>query len=106
MRARQVEKRYRRLLENLAIAELILNSGGEQRWGEWLAVVRKELENRDGHGLERLVQAYGGMGSLNDVYVSVGSTGASTVANHRWDALRSAMYDDAAALLRDLRTPS
>jgi hypothetical protein len=38
-------------------------------WASWLIKCKKELENSDYHGIERLLGGYGGMGSFNDLVV-------------------------------------
>ncbi|WP_373369490.1 DUF6966 domain-containing protein [Laribacter hongkongensis] len=45
----------------------VLESGGNAHWGEWIRQARTRLLNSDYSGIECILSAYGGMGSLNDV---------------------------------------
>ncbi len=45
----------------------ILNNRGEEHWAEWMENSKREISNSDFHGIERLLSAYGGMGSINDI---------------------------------------
>ncbi|MFB9237195.1 DUF6966 domain-containing protein [Plantactinospora siamensis] len=56
------------LLAALTAAENRLRQLGDDHWADWLGRDRVRLAQGDGHGLEHLTQAFGGMGSINDVY--------------------------------------
>ncbi len=58
------------LLEDLASAVECLERCGEEQWAVWLA--RDAERIRDGHveGLDHLIRAFGGMGSINDLWLS------------------------------------
>lgn len=45
----------------------VLESDGNNHWGGWMRKARSRLLNSDFSGIEYLLSAYGGMGSLNDV---------------------------------------
>jgi len=45
----------------------VLESDGNMHWGSWMRKARARLLNSDYSGIEYLLSAYGGMGSLNDV---------------------------------------
>ncbi|MEL4204831.1 hypothetical protein C9E85_16375 [Plesiomonas shigelloides] len=45
----------------------VLESDGNTHWGGWMQKARARLLNSDFSGIEYLLSAYGGMGSLNDV---------------------------------------
>lgn len=45
----------------------VLESDGNTHWGSWMQKARARLLNSDFSGIEYLLSAYGGMGSLNDV---------------------------------------
>ncbi|MEW7867528.1 DUF6966 domain-containing protein [Aeromonas diversa] len=45
----------------------VLESDGNTHWGGWMRKARSRLLNSDFSGIEYLLSAYGGMGSLNDV---------------------------------------
>ena len=72
-----------------------------------MRTVRAEIQRNDANGLRRLLQAYGGMGSFNDVVLTHQNshqiaTMQERMVNERLAALRSSMYSDATALLHDL----
>jgi hypothetical protein len=45
----------------------VLESDGNTHWCSWMQIARARLLNSDYSGIEYLLSAYGGMGSLNDV---------------------------------------
>ncbi|MAE93534.1 MAG: hypothetical protein CL910_02630 [Deltaproteobacteria bacterium] len=55
----------------LVLDELIafLERHGEAHWQDWMGRSRRLLEARDLSGVTRLLGAYGGMGSFNDLYL-------------------------------------
>jgi hypothetical protein len=53
------------LAQMLDQAEALLRSYGQVRWAEWLTKDERLIRSLDGYGLEHLLSAYGGMGSLN-----------------------------------------
>jgi hypothetical protein len=55
------------LVELLNATKLLLAKYGETQWSEWLAKDSLLIENLDLHGVEHLLSAYGGMGSINDL---------------------------------------
>jgi hypothetical protein len=57
------------LVEILEQIIAILQADGETHWREWMASVRSSLLNADYSGIERLLGAYGGMGSFNDLVI-------------------------------------
>lgn len=104
MDSQEAEDRFQRLLGNVARTGELLTRTGEARWASWAAVVHRELTAHDAHGLKRLLGAYGGMGSLNDLVMHP-MNGHSVIdadvdaVNDELTRLRSAMYGDARALL-------
>lgn len=92
------------LAQMLDQAEALLRSYGQVRWAEWLTKDARLIRSLDGYGLEHLLSAYGGMGSLNDVVLQRSKGGVSVLLdvgdNERFDTLRSEIYD----LARRLRT--
>ena len=107
MDRQEADERHVRLLRNLAAARDLLNSVGEDHWSGWMTTVHAELGSLDAHGLTRLLQAYGGMGSLNDLVIhpvnghSIPDADVDRV-NHSLAALRAALHEDATALRNDL----
>ena len=89
---------------------LMDSSEADERVGRLLAGLDETitvLQMHDAHGLRRLLHAYGGMGSFNDVVLThlnghpIDPSQEPSV-NERLDALRSSMYSDATALLHNL----
>lgn len=58
------------LLQLLADAATLLEGVGEEHWAAWLRGDLARLRRGDGYGIEHLLGAYGGMGSINDVVIS------------------------------------
>jgi hypothetical protein len=90
-----------------ALGEL-LRRYGEQRWAEWVIRDRQRIRDGDAYGIEHLLSAYGGMGSLNDVVIDPrnGHRIAEqdiSAANERLRQLRSRTYTAAWRLKLDLR---
>ncbi|CAG4891988.1 DUF6966 domain-containing protein [Paraburkholderia gardini] len=85
-------------------AEALLRSYGQVRWAEWLAKDARLIRSLDGYGIEHLLSAYGGMGSLNDVVLQRSNIGTELLIpegdNERFDELRGEIY----ALAHMLRT--
>lgn len=46
-----------------------LDSVGERGWSQHFRRARVDLANGDSYGLERILAAYGGMGSFNDLVI-------------------------------------
>ena len=59
-----------RLEELIAEAVSILRRHNVTFWADWLDGDLKRIQERDPAGLDHLLSAYGGMGSLPDVVVS------------------------------------
>ena len=57
----------RELIAALDELASVLEGDGETHWANWVRSVRAQLLGADDSGVERLLAAYGGMGSLNDV---------------------------------------
>lgn len=86
----------------------LLASVGETHWTEWLDCDRRRIVVRDAYGLEHLLQAFGGMGSFNDVLLHhvnghVGDEATLRAANDRLEGLRSEIFESATDLLREHR---
>jgi hypothetical protein len=56
------------LVAALSEAARQLRARGEDHWANWLDTSRAHLERDDAYGLVHLMRAYGGMGSINDIY--------------------------------------
>lgn len=58
------------LLQRTVEAVALLERLGEDHWARWLRADLVSLRRRDGYGIEHLLSAFGGMGSLNDLVIS------------------------------------
>lgn len=85
------EARFQRLLELLRRLETALRRDGHEYWADWVQRSLREAEYRDAHGLQRFLGAFGGMGSINDIWFL-------NSPNHR---LLSETYSLAAQLWRE-----
>jgi hypothetical protein len=56
-----------KLVLELDACVLLLQSCSEKHWTEWLEKCGTDLKTGDFSGIERLLGAYGGMGSINDL---------------------------------------
>ncbi|WP_342724313.1 hypothetical protein AAFG07_35535 [Bradyrhizobium sp. B097] len=55
------------------LATLLREDRWSSHWLDWVEKSRREIANSDFHGIERLLGAYGGMGSFNDLVLSSSS---------------------------------
>ncbi|SDT70703.1 hypothetical protein [Jiangella sp. DSM 45060] len=69
MKPEDVRDDVARLAELLGEAVTLLERYGETRWASLLSASKRELLAGDAHGLLRLQNAFGGMGSLNDLLI-------------------------------------
>lgn len=101
------DDRFARLVANVAAARDLLEGAGEEHWARWAGETHRALVAHQTNGLARLLQAYGGMGSFNDVLIHPMNghrvvQGDCDRTNRELEHLRSAMYDDATAMLREI----
>jgi hypothetical protein len=100
-----------RLDANLEATATLLRDHGETHWATWAMRCRSQLASGDAAGFDWVLGAFGGMGSLNDVWIhamnghDIRPNDAVSV-NNRLDSLREAIYTDATALRREARRPS
>ena len=45
----------------------LLDHSGDGHWAEWMRRSAAEIRVGDGHGVSRVLRAYGGIGSFNDL---------------------------------------
>jgi hypothetical protein len=62
--------RSEELRSKLTQVARLLEQIGEERWAAWLRADLASIQRGDAHGLDHLLSAYGGMGSLNDLIVT------------------------------------
>ena len=55
------------LLSTLERAVQLLRDASQLRWADWLERDRKLIAGGDFYGVEHLLRAFGGMGSINDI---------------------------------------
>lgn len=83
------------LVLKLREAERLLRDHQEPRWADWLSNDAQRIHRLDFYGVEHLLLAFGGMGSLNDVVLQR-HEGAVSIAlqkeNELFDALREEIY--------------
>ena len=85
---------------------VLLHDADEQHWSRWFRAARRHVNNRDAFGLERILQAYGGMGSFNDLVIH--PQNGHTISpdeigevNERLETLRTRIYGAAHQLRRE-----
>jgi hypothetical protein len=93
---------------NVVLGEMaaLLQARGRTHWAEWVGEARRRLEAGDASGLDHLLSAYGGMGSLNDVVFhprNGDNLGEAELArtNTELERLRSTAYELATARRRE-----
>ncbi|MGN6720976.1 MAG: DUF6966 domain-containing protein [Marmoricola sp.] len=89
----EAEPRYMRLLANLVEIQPLLRSADLAFWADWMATCEVEVRTGDGRGLERVKRAYGGMGSINDIFFE------NLPHGELIENLKEAIWVDADALL-------
>lgn len=102
------DERYERLLISMEALAALLSRYGEQYWADW---VRRDLEMirlYERYGLERMLSAFGGMGSLTDLRIHPYnghpiSSDEIELVNDQLAALSDAVSRDVSAILEKLR---
>ncbi|MFC0349455.1 DUF6966 domain-containing protein [Undibacterium danionis] len=51
-------------------ASTLLLTHGEKLWGDWLRIDAQRVRSLDFYGVEHMLSAFGGMGSINDLVLS------------------------------------
>jgi hypothetical protein len=62
-------RRYDELVHALVETVALLRQQGVDGWADWLDLGRVRIQRGDGYGLDHVLGAFGGMGSLNDVVI-------------------------------------
>ncbi|WP_185994323.1 DUF6966 domain-containing protein [Nocardioides campestrisoli] len=105
------DARLTRLMSNLDETLNLLLNHGENHWFKWATSCRAALHNNDAAAFDRVLGAFGGMGTFNDLWIlsvnghAVEPDQEATV-NDRLTELRSLIWDDAMALRHELRASS
>ena len=84
----------------------LLRGHGEEFWASWLEADAGRIRNRDFYGVRHFLRAFGGMGSLSDVYFHPANGNARTEdeaahLNARFGALRGEAHEIATRLARE-----
>ncbi len=83
------------LVQKLREAEKLLRAHRESRWADWLASDADRIHRLDFYGIEHLLSAFGGMGSLNDSvlqYQDGAFLHVPITENERFDVMRGEIY--------------
>ena len=102
------EDRLSHLNDLLSQTITLLEDHRETHWAAWLITSQNELSSHDAHGLDRLLSAFGGVGSFNDLLV-LGMNGhrvepaQEAAVNSRLYDLRGEIWVEATALRREAR---
>ncbi len=67
--ANDVDRRYDDLVDALVETVALLRRYDVSWWADWLDRDRVHVQRGDAYGLDHILQAFGGMGSLNDVVI-------------------------------------
>jgi hypothetical protein len=87
----------------------LLDSCEEEHWSQWLEKSKNRIENGDFSGVNYLLNAYGGMGSFNDLVIhrlngyKISEDEVKAV-NDRLNNLRGRMFELANQIKRDVQT--
>jgi hypothetical protein len=96
------------LAEMIEEAENLLRKHKISHWADWLKKDARFIRNLDFYGIEHLLSAFGGMGSLNDLGLAEPSKDNPTILvasedDARFQSLLSEIYSLAKKLSRDER---
>ena len=102
----QVQAHITELCDVLRRLIALLEADGENHWRNWMAESLAHLEANDVTGARRLMGAYGGMGSFNDLIIGQSMTeegfqwaADAAQTNDELSALRSQAYGLAAEIV-------
>ena len=95
----------RALIEVLTGLRDLLRQHGIEHWAEWIEIDRDRLQRGDFSGIDHLLSAFGGMGSINDVVLRSATTpvslGKKELANEVLQGLLSRAFDLANQISRE-----
>jgi len=89
------------LVQKLREAEKLLRAHHKSRWADWLASDADRIHRLDFYGIEHLLSAFGGMGSLNDLVLQYQDGAVLHVPpteNEQFSGLRQEIYSLASKL--------
>ncbi len=98
---------YAALLAAMADLVALLSAYGERDWANWVHRDRTSIERGEQHGLDSMLEAFGGVGSLSDLVIHPRNGHAIDqedvdAVNVDLARLRTAVYAKASAIKRDL----
>jgi len=101
------DDQYDRLLAALDQAVLLLRRYSKDFWADWLETDRVKIAKGDSYALDHLLQAFGGMGSLNDLIIhpvngDVIEDSDVPAANEELTSLREEIWTTAKAMRREI----
>ena len=87
-------------------AEVLLRNHGISHWADWLGKDARLIRCLDFYGIEHLLSAFGGMGSLNDLVLAQPNENNPSILvassdDARFHALLSEIHARATRLLRE-----
>lgn len=98
------------LIETLDELAQVLESDGARHWCSWMRSAAVKLKNGDLSGVDYLLRAYGGMGSLNDLILGQTTHNGAFAwkpghleLNERFELLRSKAWQLAQFIRRSHR---
>jgi hypothetical protein len=77
------------LLVAVEEAVTLLRAHREERWAEWLERGGRLVAAGDGYGVEHLLRAFGGMGSLNDLVLGRDDDAFWELRERIWESARA-----------------
>ena len=101
------DRHFTAFLSAASEASALLRRFGEDRWAGWLETDAARIGRGDRYGLDSLLTAFGGMGSLNDLVIhplnghQVAVDEVDTV-NQRLSALVGELWRHASEMRREL----
>lgn len=105
------DDRWARLVANLELLAGLLGEHGESWWQAWAVRCAGQLSAFDPVAFDRVLGAFGGMGSLEDLMLLPVNghrvaPGEESAVNDRLSSLRTAVRADATSLRHELGTSS
>ncbi|WP_374955519.1 DUF6966 domain-containing protein [Vibrio chagasii] len=77
----------------------MLEEDDQENWSGWMSQARKWILESDHSGIEKVLGAYGGMGSFNDTYLS-----KVTRQNENFSKLRTRAWELATEIMHESNT--
>ena len=85
----------KQLIQSLSRLIQILEEANEPLWADWFSQAKHRLNNSDYSGIKKILGAYGGMGSFNDLVIGYSIKGPDENyinTNDKMDELRHLIY--------------